>query len=428
VKEFVQCLGPSDPAELDGDERTMIYRRLLKQSDSPTGWAKRLRYFDFFVHTEFDIDPADWRSLAPELPALGGSVYDYLTLADINRLDTIASTLDAGDRLDSATATSLRFLSRSGMRSGEAYRLAVTDLAPAPLAYLRVENKASGEVKTRSGIRHASVFSLPTVRDVDPVSVAKAFSEESATLGDGSLFSSTKASLGISRSNLLHRMKSSICLATGHSRSRPHHGRHSIVSHGVLLAVDLPHPLVLKALGGISADEYERAHAALRLQLTGRRGTTMLWRIAFPQTVGHKEFATSVEHYLHVVDILLAAETDTRGGRRLFHGLSASLLGISANTPSTRPSRSRETARRYRSRRSTTLLLARRSKPAAAPRSQLQFPSLDRHRAEVCVASGGAPLREAIASTTRGHWLVRPSLGASEARPGGPLRLQRNTR
>src|SRR5690606_33254762 len=131
-------------------------------------WAKRLRYFDLYLQAEYDADPADWRSIAPDLPTSESGVYDYLTVADINRLDIIATSLDGGDQLSTAAAASVRLLSRTGIRSGETYRLTSTDLAPAPLAYIRVENKASGEVKTRSGIRHAAVMSLPSLGELDP--------------------------------------------------------------------------------------------------------------------------------------------------------------------------------------------------------------------------------------------------------------------
>lgn len=370
VREFIRCLGSNDPAELDGDERTLIYQRLLKQSDSPTSWAKRLRYFDLYLQAEYDADPADWRSIAPDLPTSESGVYDYLTVADINRLDIIATSLDGGDQLSTAAAASVRLLSRTGIRSGETYRLTSTDLAPAPLAYIRVENKASGEVKTRSGIRHAAVMSLPSLGELDPPLILQSLFNSIDSHSDRPLFAGTDASPRVSRSRLLHRMQACICAATGHSRSRPHHCRHSIASHGALLAMGMPHPLTQKIFGGISADEYERAHATLQLQLTGRSDTTMLWRIALPQTVGHREFATTIEHYIHLADVILAVEVDEISGN-VPPALAASLLDISPNAYY----QARDRAKRNNASADFHELLLERRSSTAAPKGE-EFPKL----------------------------------------------------
>lgn len=371
VQEIVKAFGQHDPAELDGDERTIIYKRLLMRSESPTGWAKRLRYFDFYLHAECDADPADWRILAPGESAPLGGTFDYPTLQDTLRLDVIASGLEGKDPLDSATAASIRLISRSGIRSGEAYRLETHDLAPPPGAYLRIVNNASGEVKTTSGIRRAALLSLPLVADMDPLLIGRNHGNGTSASASGALFNGgMDSSPGATRSRLLQRLKAAVALATGNPLSRPHHCRHAAASNAVLLAANLPNPLVLKALGNISIEGYEHLHSTLRGQLTGRQSITTLWSIAIPQTLGHAEFATSIQHYVHVVDILVAAEIDSSTDEAP-PTLAAALLEISPNALY----QARDRAKRRGD--PTTfhnLLLARRSHPSA-PRAEA-FPEL----------------------------------------------------
>lgn len=294
-----------------------IYKNLLETvpKKSITYTLERLKEFHRYLTKVYAMPEIDWAEVTPDdLPDAGKPVD-----AAIVTLDEYAQTLDIllnnrvrDERASLLEAALLILAYRFGLRTGEVFRLTISDvLITQRQMLIYVRNSIYGETKTDNGIRQLPLIGRLNEKEADVMNRWLSFVENYAD-GDDLATILPNGSIQrevVDRSATVSSVVSALRIATGDSNMRLRHLRHTCATRLFLaMCFDrLPVGMVGKvyrALWGSIRPKFVR-HVLTEDIRISRRGL-----YALAMYMGHSSPDVSMRHYVHLADIVLTNMVD----------------------------------------------------------------------------------------------------------------------
>ena len=198
---------------------------------------------------------------------------------------------------------------RCGLRRLEALHLRIEDIRPGPRAEIWIRPNAMRRLKSRNAVRRIPIFAL---MDDTEVKELMCWREERmnqiAPHSEGYLFCAPHHALDPMPQTILEDVNKILQHATGDPSMHYHQLRHSFASWTwlrLMLADMDPLPDLFPELSLTKA--WLAESSALRDNLYSHVGPTRKHTYFVAQLLGHGNPATSMEHYIHFADRLLAA-------------------------------------------------------------------------------------------------------------------------
>ncbi|MCA0243806.1 MAG: hypothetical protein LCI02_23475 [Proteobacteria bacterium] len=341
---LLNYFGAEDPRELELSELDETYRVILdacEPGDPVERIARGLRLFhDHLVRAHKTKALPDPRATFGEGGALMPvdatliSVDEYL-----GSLDWLEQQLQLGaDAAETHIGQVVLILTfRCGLRRGEVFGLRLCDIHDQAGIYLHVRRYPGHRLKTPNATRTIRIDALLTARERAILLgwIDKRISEASADLSTDGRQARLLARHGSPRDaasidGTVRRVMQAVHAVTREPRLVLHHLRHSCASWLwlKLRAPDYPHlSSYLSSMPALCREL--RQTRRLRIQLCGAiRGPVRSYSNVVSRLLGHGIPVTSLEHYIHVADLFLAATT-LRAAARTPIAVWQSLTGAS---------------------------------------------------------------------------------------------------
>lgn len=274
----------------------------------------RLREFHHFLQTKYGMPKIDWSDVADE-DLLEADAIDagIVTLSEFeNALTIILDSPGIDERARCARATILILVYRFGLRTGEVFRLTVSDiLCDAAEIILYVRNSIHGETKTDHGMRQLPLLGELSGRERQLLKRWLAYSQEYADSDPLALLfpEVDNKRQGIDRTTIVASLAVALRLACGDENIRLRHLRHTCASR-LFLAMhclkvsDNMIGRLYQALWGNNPPE------AIRLKLIGDPEISRRGLYAVSMYMGHASPRTTLRHYTHCADLVLKSHLD----------------------------------------------------------------------------------------------------------------------
>lgn len=344
---LLSYLGGTDPRTFDVGELDETYRTILdacEHNDPIESIARGVRLFHHHMMRAYKVRPlpnpratfGEGGALMP-VDATVISVDEYLAAQD-----WLEKQLELGaDPTDTAICRVVLLLTfRCGLRRGEVFGLRVCDIHDRAGIYLHVRRFPSHRLKTPNSTRTIRVDPLMTMRERAWLRRWCAVRKSVSSTGSHEdrqqrrLLARPGASDDVmSIEGTVRRVMQAIHAVTEEPRLVLHHLRHSCASWLwlKLRAPDYPEvEALLTSMPGLLS-ELRRA-PRLRMQLCGAaKGPSGVYTHVIARILGHGTPGTSLEHYIHIGDLFLAATT-IRAADGVPVGVWQGLTGASRST------------------------------------------------------------------------------------------------
>ena len=292
-----------------------LFRNVVETAPrkSQTYVVGRLKEFHYFLRSRYGIPEIDWGEIVDdellEAEAIDAGI---VTLSEYYRaLQIIMGSQGGDDRTRRGRAVLLTLIYRFGLRVGEAFRLAVSDvLDHQGEIILYVRNSIHGETKTDHGMRQLPL--LGPISDFES-QLLRQWLEHSREYADGPLallFPEVDESRrGMDRTISAAAMTTALRLACGDENIRLRHLRHTCASR-LFLAMLCP-----QVPQGLTGQVYralweEHPPAEVRALLIGNAAISRRGLYAIALFMGHASPKTTLRHYIHSADLVLKDHVD----------------------------------------------------------------------------------------------------------------------
>lgn len=274
----------------------------------------RLREFHHFLQSKYGMPELDWSDVVDE-DLLEADAVDagIVSLAEFETaLEIVLGSPGVDDRTRLARAVILILIYRFGLRTGEAFRLTVSDiLSDAEEFILYVRNSIHGETKTDNGMRQLPLLGEISSRERQLLTQWLAHSQEYADDDPLALLfpEVDDKRQGIDLTTTVAALTTALRLACGDENVRLRHLRHTCASRLFLAMICPQEPdgltgQIYHALWGNYPPE------AIRLKLLGDTAVSRRGLYAVALYMGHASPKTTLRHYIHCADLVLKGQLD----------------------------------------------------------------------------------------------------------------------
>lgn len=288
-----------------------VYRNLLESvSCENRGYvAGRLKEFHAFLVSSYAMPKLDWSEVVDE-DSLEANAVDagIVSLPEYYKaLETILSDHSCTKRDQLLRAVILFFAYRFGLRSGEIFRLTISDIILLDgelIVYVR--NSIYGETKSSNGVRQLPL--LGSLSDAEHVLLEQWLSHiETFSDGDhlAALFSDVESKRHIAnRSTCVSAVVDILRQVTGEPETRLRHLRHTCATrlHLAMFFDEPPSGFVGKLYKDLWG---EMTPQAVRSILIGDSRVSRRGLYAMALYMGHGSPDITHRHYIHLADVLL---------------------------------------------------------------------------------------------------------------------------
>ena len=274
----------------------------------------RVREFHHFLQSRYGMPNLDWSDVVDE-DLLEADVVDagIITLAEFyTAIEIVLSSPEVDQRTRLARAAILILIYRFGLRTGEAFRLTVSDvLSEEDEIILYVRNSIHGETKTDHGMRQLPLLGEISGHEKQLLKQWLAHSQEHSDNDPLALLfpEVDDKRQGIDRTTTTAALATALRLASGDDNVRLRHLRHTCASRLFLamLCPQMPDGItgrIYHALWGKHQPETVRA------KLLGDSGISRRGLYAVAMYMGHASPKTTLRHYTHSADLVLKWHLD----------------------------------------------------------------------------------------------------------------------
>jgi len=288
-----------------------VYRNVLETvSCENRGYvAGRLKEFHAFLVSSYAMPTLDWSEIVDE-DSLEADTVDagIVSLSEYyDALEAILSVQSCTRRDQLLRATILFFAYRFGLRTGEIFRLTVSDIILLDgelIVYVR--NSIYGETKSSNGVRQLPLLGALSIAEHELV---KQWLSHIETFSDGdhlaALFSDVESKRYIAnRSTCVNAVVEVLRKVTGEPETRIRHLRHTCATrlHLAMFFDEAPSGFVGKLYKDLWG---EMTPQAVRSILIGDSRVSRRGLYAMALYMGHGSPDITHRHYIHLADVLL---------------------------------------------------------------------------------------------------------------------------
>jgi integrase len=288
-----------------------IYRKVLQTSSDENRLyvASRLKEFHLFLVCTYGMPEIDWSEVIDDDLIIAEAVDSgIVTLDEYGRaLEILSGGKDCTDKDRLLNVAVLFFGYRFGLRTGEIFRLTISDIIMDDEMVVYVRNSVYGETKTDNGIRQLPL--LGPFSDLERILIARWFSHVE-TYADGDplaiLLPKLKSQRNVvDRSSSVNDVVEVLRSVTGDKQTRLRHLRHTCATR-LFLAM-----LLEKIPNGLLGQLYMRLWGEIypeeiRTNLTGDKNISRRGLYAMALYMGHGSPDMTHQHYVHLAEVVLA--------------------------------------------------------------------------------------------------------------------------
>lgn len=301
---------------LDSDELAAAYKKAINASNvkDKGGKAKRMRLFHQFLQQNFHFQPLDWSEIEPSIWDEG---HVDANIISMNEYQNMLSTMKDDDSFSAADRDISRLILilcyRAGLRVGEACYLKINDLDTKNWI-LHVRSYYFHKLKTGPSNRRISINLLLSDNEKDLLQKQiERVKNHHLGLTDLWLFSDkTNSQCVMNITPNLTRVREIIRLISGDSSLKLHHARHSFANYLLMIM----HPTyysnnIAQELKQWSrSNDLQLCNEQFRRQFLDKVENSKSVLHAVAMAMGHVNPQTTLKHYVHCLDIILAAENE----------------------------------------------------------------------------------------------------------------------
>lgn len=315
VYRYVTALGkafaayvPNRPIPAIAPEEYLeIYDRVLDAPDRDLGSRlyalRRLRKFHNFLVHFFSAPPIDDEEWGDEGDPTGGHAVNLITFSEYHHAQNwLRTNLTGSQKKACQIVLILGF--RCGFRRSECRSLRLRDIhLDCPEPYIEVENTLCNRLKSGSSRRRIPLLPFLTSSELSLIAGFTSGTDSSDIL----LFpSTTDKKRPVSHDKLFNPVHNALRQVTGDPAISFHTLRHAFANHTLALLLDTHPSKALELKGFNGAGNFDPAYAVE--MLIGKGRTTKPALYALSNLMGHADPFTTLHHYVHTLDVLLANE------------------------------------------------------------------------------------------------------------------------
>ncbi len=329
ARNIATFVGADDPAELNTEELETLYAQCMESIGPPafgdalphrrSGILKKrqrlayaLREFHRYLVARAGKQPLEHSAELNSIAECAAVDANLITLEDyaaaLGQTDVYWSQRhDITHRRVARLLLILGF--RCGLRRMEAMYLRIEDVRPGPRAEIWIRPNGMRRLKSRNAVRRIPIFAL---MDEEEINELMRWRDERlrqiAPCSEGYLFCAPHHVLDPMPQTILEEINKILQCVTGDPSMHYHQLRHSFASWtwlNLMLADMDPMPNLFPKL--FLTMDWLAGSSALRDHLYSHADPTRKHAYLVAQMLGHGNPATSMEHYIHFADQLLAA-------------------------------------------------------------------------------------------------------------------------
>lgn len=315
VYRYVTALGKAFAAHVPNrpipaiapEEYLEIYDRILDAPDRDLGSRlyalRQLRKFHNFLVYFYQAPPIDDEEWGDEGGPTGNHALNLITLSEYHQAQNWLSK-KLTDSQKKACQIVLMLGFRCGLRRSECRSLRLRDIhLDCPEPYIEVENTLCNRLKSGSSRRRIPLLPFLTPPELSLIAGFTSGTNSSDIL----LFPSTAdKKRPVSHDKLFNPVHHALRQVTGDPTISFHTLRHAFANNTLALLLDTHPSKALKLKGFSGAGNFDPAYALN--MLIGKGRTTKPALYALSNLMGHADPFTTLLHYVHTLDVLLANE------------------------------------------------------------------------------------------------------------------------
>jgi integrase len=320
AKRIGGLLGADTITDLGTEEWIGLYEEVLGDAEN-VGMRRKLirvlREFQRYRESDLQAEPINASEIFGISNGLVPVDANLISPAEFEKIRERFEQ-EVATELDSEIAESawliLTLAYRCGLRRMEVLKLDISDVLIESPAELLVRPTEARRLKTKSSTRKLPLYALLETEDLTRLSkwLTKRKEYESKHFYSRFLFAApNRAMVFISQDTMFRTLHRVMREVTGDATLRFHHLRHTFATRTclTLLATNVPDPTRLSNVAPWFAAEVASA-TNFRERLFGTCKMTRrdVWAVA--SLLGHSGPDVSLEHYIHLLDICLAAHLD----------------------------------------------------------------------------------------------------------------------
>ncbi len=302
--------------DLTSDELAQVYTKAIssKNVKSKRARASEFRQFHHFLENHFDFYPLDWQEIEPSIDHDDEVNANIISMTEYSNMMSVLNNDECFNENDRRINQIILLLCyRIGLRVGEALFLMLQDI-DIENWILHVRSYYYHRLKTSAANRRIPIALLLSDDEkellIKQINLVKS---HHTGLNNLWLFSDkANAQCRVNLNNNLSRVRETLRLVSGDDTLRLHHCRHSFANYLLLCMHDSYYPVAITSELKLWADTDDLTlfSVQLRQSYLSREKDKRQILHAIAKAMGHSSPATTLHHYIHVLDIIHASENE----------------------------------------------------------------------------------------------------------------------